>query len=145
MIRIESICAVSCVEQVGASCGNGTSLQLVALEGNIERLPVGLTSYQTLLQIPAGNKVILGAGWRVEAAVTLIAAIALGIPGTPGYFTASDTPSLAAGSAVIYQGLHTRYDAAPIPLLLTSLNGAGFGGGSLRFAVQYLALTPPAG
>jgi hypothetical protein len=84
-----------------------------------ETLTTGVTAYTSTAQLPAGYKFIMGAGWRVETTITGITTIDFGVTGSATLFAAVQSPSLTAGSTVIYGQNQVRYDAAPVSLLLT--------------------------
>ena len=108
-----------------------------------ETLTTGVTTYTTTVQLPAGYKFIMGAGWLVKTTITGITTIDFGITGNATYFASAQSPSLTAGSTVIYTGTLLRFDASPISLLLTSHAGTNFTAGALRFVVNYILLSPP--
>jgi Major tropism determinant N-terminal domain len=108
-----------------------------------ETLTTGVTAYTSTAQLPAGYKFIMGAGWRVETTITGITTIDFGVTGSATLFAAVQSPSLTAGSTVIYGQNQVRYDAAPVSLLLTSHAGTNFTAGAIRFVVQYILLSPP--
>jgi Major tropism determinant N-terminal domain len=110
---------------------------------NGETLTTGVTSYTTTLQLPAGYKFIMGAGWLVKTTITGITTIDFGVTGSATLFAANQSPSLTAGSTVIYGQNSLRYDATPISLLLTSHAGTNFAAGAVRFVVHYILLSPP--
>jgi Major tropism determinant N-terminal domain len=108
-----------------------------------ETLTTGVTTYTTALQLPAGYKFIMGAGWRVGTTITgPTGTFNFGVSGAATYFASAQSPSLTAGSTVIYTGTLLRFDAAPISLLLTS-NTGNFTAGAVRFVVNYILLSPP--
>ncbi|MGH6846762.1 MAG: hypothetical protein ACREC0_04770 [Methylocella sp.] len=124
--------------------GSFTQLAVAESAGvNGETLGTGAATYTTTLQLPAGYKFIMGAGWRVGTTITGITTIDFGVTGAPTYFTAIQSPSLTAGSTVIYTGTLLRYDASPVSLLLTSHAGTNFTAGAVRFVVNYVLLSPP--
>jgi hypothetical protein len=130
----------------GARGPFGSLTQLAVAESagaSGETLTTGVTTYTTTLQLPAGYKFIMGAGWRVETTITGITTIDFGVTGSPTYFAAIQSPSLTSGSTVIYTGTLLRFDASPISLLLTSHAGTNFTAGAVRFVVNYILLSPP--
>jgi hypothetical protein len=108
-----------------------------------ETLTAGVTTYTTSLQLPAGYKFIMGAGWLVKTTITGITTIDFGVTGSATLFAAAQSPSLTAGSTVIYGQNQVRFDAAPVSLLLTSHAGTNFTAGAIRFVVHYILLSPP--
>jgi hypothetical protein len=108
-----------------------------------ETLTTGVTTYTTALQLPAGYKFIMGAGWLVKTTIMGITTIDFGVTGSPTLFAAAQSPSLTAGSTVIYGQNQVRFDAAPVSLLLTSHVGTNFTAGAIRFVVHYILLSPP--
>ena len=108
-----------------------------------ETLTTGVTTYTTTLQLPAGYKFIMGAGWLVKTTITGITTIDFGVTGSATLFAAAQSPSLTAGSTVIYGQNQVRFDAAPVSLLLTSHAGTNFTAGAIRFVVHYILLSPP--
>ncbi|MGH6840171.1 MAG: hypothetical protein ACREDT_15550 [Methylocella sp.] len=108
-----------------------------------ETLTTGVTTYTTALQLPAGYKFIIGAGWRVGTTITgPTGTFNFGLTGLPTYFASGQSPSLTAGSTVIYLSPNFRFDATAISLLLTS-NTGNFTAGAIRFVVNYFLLSPP--
>ena len=76
----------------GARGPFGSLTQLAVAESagaNGETLTTGVTTYTTTLQLPAGYKFIMGAGWRVGTTITGITTIDFGVTGSPTYFAAS--------------------------------------------------------
>jgi Major tropism determinant N-terminal domain len=108
-----------------------------------ETLTTGVTTYTSTVQLPAGYKFIMGAGWRINTTITGITTIDFGVTGSATLFAAIQSPSLTAGSTVIYGQNQVRFDAAPVSLLLTSHAGTNFTAGAIRFVVQYILLSPP--
>ena len=108
-----------------------------------ETLTTGVTTYTTTLQLPAGYKFIMGAGWLVKTTITGITTVDFGVTGSATLFAAAQSPSLTAGSTVIYGQNQVRFDAAPVSLLLTSHAGTNFTAGAIRFVVHYILLSPP--
>jgi hypothetical protein len=108
-----------------------------------ETLGTGVTTYTSTLQLPAGYKFIMGAGWLVKTTITGITTIDFGITGAATLFAAIQSPSLTAGSTVIYGQNQVRFDSAPVSLLLTSHAGTNFTAGAVRFVVHYILLSPP--
>lgn len=129
----------------GARGPFGSFTQLAVAESagaSGELLTTGVTAYTTTLQLPAGYKFVMGAGWRVETTITGITTIDFGITGNATYFASAQSPSLTAGSTVIYTGTLLRFDASPISLLLTSHAATNFTAGAVRFVVNYILLSP---
>ena len=130
----------------GARGPFGSFIQLAVAESagaSGETLTAGVTTYTTALQLPAGYKFIIGAGWRVGTTITgPTGTFNFGITGNATYFASGQSPSLAAGSTVIYTQALQRFDAAAISLLLTS-NTGNFTAGAIRFVVNYILLSPP--
>jgi hypothetical protein len=108
-----------------------------------ETLTTGVTTYTSTVQLPAGYKFIMGAGWLVKTTITGITTIDFGVTGSATLFASNQSPSLTAGSTVIYGQNQLRYDAAPVSLLLTSHAGTNFTAGAARFVVHYILLSPP--
>lgn len=108
-----------------------------------ETITTGGTTFTSTLQLPAGYKWILGAGWLVKTTITgPTGTFNFGLVGSPTLFASAQSPSLTAGSTVIYGQSQLCYDASPISLLLTS-NTGNFLAGAVRFAVHYVLLSPP--
>jgi hypothetical protein len=130
----------------GARGPFGSFTQLAVAESagaSGETLANGVTTYTTALQLPAGYKFIMGAGWRVGTTITgPTGTFNFGLTGLPTYFVSAQSPSLTAGSTVIYTGTNLRFDTSPISLLLTS-NTGNFTAGVVRFVVTYILLSPP--
>jgi hypothetical protein len=109
-----------------------------------ETITTGGTVYTSAVQLPAGYKFIIGAGWLVKAAITgPTGTFNFGVTGSPTLFASGQSPSLTAGSTVIYGQNQLRWDASPVSLLLTS-NTGNFTAGAIRFVVHYILLSPPA-
>ncbi len=108
-----------------------------------ETLTTGVTAYTTALRLPAGYKFIMGAGWLVKTTITGVTTIDFGVTGSATLFAANQSPSLTAGSTVIYGQNQVRFDAAPVSLLLTSHAGTNFTAGAVRFVIHYILLSPP--
>ena len=122
----------------------GSRMQLAIAESSGaggESLGTGAT-YTSTLQLPAGYKFILGAGWYVNTTITGPTSVDFGLVGSSTLFATGQTPSWTAGSTVIYGQNALRYDAAPVSLLLTS-HGGSFSAGAVRFAVHFIMLAPP--
>lgn len=117
----------------------GSFLQLETLEGGIETITTGSTSYSTTLQIPA-RAMVVGVSSRVVAVITGCTAFEIGVAGTPGMF-ASGLGTAAGSTNSGIGGPNTFYSATP--LLLTSTAGGNFTGGAIRLAIQYLTVGAP--
>ncbi len=133
----------------GAFGAYGSLLQTGLIESagaGGETITPGGTTYTSTVQLPAGYKWILGAGWRVETTLAgPTGNLSLGVTGNATAFINAQPVSgfsLTAGSTTLYGQNGLRYDASPISLLLTSSAG-NFTAGALRFVVHYLLLSPP--
>jgi Major tropism determinant N-terminal domain len=124
----------------------GSLAQLALIESTGvggETLTTGVLTYTSTVQLPAGYKFIMGAGWRVETTITgPTGTFNFGVTGSPTLFASTQSPSIAAGSTVIYGQNQLRWDASPVSLLLTS-NTGNFTAGAIRFVVHYILLSPP--
>jgi len=118
---------------------NGSFLQLNTLEGSIETITPGGTTYSTTLQIPA-RAMVVGVSHRVIATITGSTAFEIGVSGTPAMFATGLGTAAGSNNAGI-GGPNTFYSATP--LLLTSTAGGNFTGGTIRISIQYLTMGPP--
>jgi hypothetical protein len=118
---------------------NGSFIQLNTLEGGIETITTGGTTYATTLQIPA-RAMVIGVSSRVGAAITGCTAFEIGVSGTPAMFATGLGTSAGSTNAGI-GGPNTFYSATP--LLLTSTAGGNFTGGTIRLSIQYLTVGAP--
>jgi len=117
----------------------GSFLQPNTLEGLIETITTGGTTYTSSLQIPAGV-MLIGVCSLVEAAITGCTAFELGISGTAAKFATGLAVAAASFNAALV-GPFIFTSATPI--LVTSTAGGNFTGGSIRFAIQYLTIGAP--
>lgn len=124
----------------GARGSFGSFLQLNTLEGGIETITTGGTTYSTTIQIPARSMVI-GVSHRVIAAITGCTAFEIGVTGTPGMFATGLGTGAGSNNAGI-GGPNNFYSATP--LLITSTAGGNFTGGTIRLSIQYLTIGAPA-
>lgn len=123
----------------GVYAPNGSLLQPNVLEGAVETLSVGGTTYSTTLQIPAGC-LLIGVSLRVRSAITGATAFELGTAATPNQFaTGLSTAAGASEAALIAPAVF----AAATPLLLTSTAGGNFTGGTIRAALHYFTIGAP--
>jgi Major tropism determinant N-terminal domain len=118
----------------------GSFLQLNTLEGSIETITTGGTTYSSTLQIPA-RAMVIGVSHRVITAITGCTAFEIGVSGTPAMFATG--LGTAAGSNNAGIGGPNNFYAAT-SLLLTSTAGGNFTGGTIRLSIQYLTVGPPA-
>ena len=117
----------------------GSFLQLNTLEGAIETITTGGTTYSTTLQIPA-RAMVIGVSHRVIASITGCSAFEIGVTGTPALFATG--LGVGAGSNNAGIGGPNNFYAAT-PLLLTSTAGGNFTGGTIRLSIQYLTIGAP--
>ncbi len=117
----------------------GSFMQMNTLEGGIETITTGGTTYSTVLQIPA-RAMVIGVSHRVIAAITGCTAFEIGVTGTPAMFATGLGTSAGSNNAGI-GGPNNFYSATS--LLLTSTAGGNFTGGTIRLSIQYLTIGPP--
>ncbi|MGA7384500.1 MAG: hypothetical protein WBW81_07360 [Methylocella sp.] len=109
-----------------------------------ETLGTGVTTYTSTVQLPAGYKFIMGAGWLVKTTVTGVTTVSFGVTGSSTLFaSAASGISWTAGSTVVFGENLLRYDAAPVSLVFTSAAATNITAGALRFVVHYILLGPP--
>ncbi len=123
----------------GAYGPAGSGLQLNTLEGSIETITPGASTYTSSLQIPA-RAMVVGVSHRVIAAITGCTAFEIGIAGTPNMFATGLGTAAGSINAGI-GGPNTFYSATS--LLLTSTAGGNFTGGTIRLSIQYLTIASP--
>lgn len=123
----------------GVYAPNGSFLQPNVLEGGVETITTGGTTYATTLQIPAGS-LLVGVSLRVIAAITGCTAFELGVSGSASQF-GTGFP-VAAGSTKASLITPAVFSAAT-SLLLTSTAGGNFTGGTIRAALHYLTIGAP--
>lgn len=117
----------------------GSFLQLKTLEGAIETITTGGTTYSTAVQIPA-HAMVIGVSSRVVAAITGCTAFEIGVTGTPALFATGLATGAGATNTAI-GGPNTFGSATS--LLLTSTAGGNFTAGTIRVTIQYLAIGAP--
>jgi hypothetical protein len=117
----------------------GSFIQLNTLEGGIETITTGGTTYSTTLQIPA-RAMVIGVSSIVETAITGCTAFEIGVSGNSSMFATGLGTSAGSTNAGIC-GPNTFYSATP--LLLTSTAGGNFTGGTIRLSIQYLTIGAP--
>ena len=117
----------------------GSFLQLKTLEGTIETITTGGTTFTSALQIPA-RAMVVGVSHRVIAAITGCTAFEIGTAATPAMFATGLGVSAGSTNAGI-GGPNNFYSATP--LLLTSTAGGNFTGGTIRLSIQYLMVGAP--
>jgi Major tropism determinant N-terminal domain len=119
---------------------NNSSIMPNSLEGEIETLTTGGSTYETDLEIPAGA-LLVGVSLFVETAITGCTQYELGLSGQPSLF-GSGLTAVAKGAS-----LALPVAALPVlantPLLLTSTAGGNITGGAIRFCVHYLSFGAP--
>jgi hypothetical protein len=118
---------------------NGSFIQLNTLEGGIETITTGGTTYSTALQIPA-RAMVIGVSSIIETAITGCTAFEIGVSGNSSMFATGLGTSARSTNAGI-GGPNTFYSATP--LLLTSTAGGNFTGGTIRLSIQYLTIGAP--
>lgn len=123
----------------GAYGPNGSFVQLNTLEGGIETISPGSTTYVTTLQIPP-RVMVLGVSHRIVTGITGCTEFEIGVIGTPNMFATGLGTSPGASNTGI-GGPNSFYSATPI--LLTSTEGGVFTGGTIRLSVQYLTVGAP--
>ena len=123
----------------GAYGPYGSALQLNTLEGAIETITPGGSTYTSALQIPA-RAMVVGVSHRVIAAITGCAAFSVGVAGAPAMFATGLSTAAGSTNAGI-GGPNSFYSATS--LLLTSTAGGNFTGGSIRLSIQYLTAAAP--
>jgi hypothetical protein len=117
----------------------GSFIQMNTLEGAIETITPGGTTYSTTLQIPA-RVMVIGVSHRIIAAITGCTAFEIGVTGTPAMFATGLGTGAGSNNAGI-GGPNNFYSATS--LLLTSTAGGNFTGGTIRLSIQYLTIGPP--
>jgi Major tropism determinant N-terminal domain len=117
----------------------GSFLQLKTLEGIIETITPGGTTFTSALQIPARSMVI-GVSHRVIAAITGCTAFEIGTAATPNLFATGLGTGAGSNNAGI-GGPNNFYSATA--LFLTSTAGGNFTGGTIRLSIKYLTIGPP--
>jgi hypothetical protein len=100
------------------------------------------TTYTSTVQLPAGYKFIMGAGWICKTSITGATSLDFGVTGSATLFVTGTTSALVAGNTVLFSQNQLRYDAAPVSLLVTA-HPAAFTAGALRFVVHYILLSSP--
>ncbi len=83
---------------------------------------------------------VVGVSHHVITAITGCTAFEIGVSGTPAMF-ASGLGTAAGSSNAGIGGPNTFYSATP--LLLTSMAGCNFTGGTIRLSIQYLTVAAP--
>jgi hypothetical protein len=99
-------------------------------------------TYTSTVQLPAGYKFIMGAGWLTKTTITGPTNIDFGVTGSATFLAAATSSAFTAGNTVIFGQNQLRFDAAPVSLLLTT-HGGNFTAGAVRFVVHYILLSPP--
>ncbi|HEY8033040.1 MAG TPA: hypothetical protein VIF02_11855 [Methylocella sp.] len=117
----------------------GSFMQMNTIEGGIETITPGGTTYSTTLQIPA-RAMVIGVSHRIITAITGCTAFEIGVTGTPAMFATGLGTSAGSNNAGI-GGPNNFYSATS--LLLTSTAGGNFTGGTIRLSIQYLTIGPP--
>lgn len=123
----------------GAYAPNGSFLQLNTLEGEIETITPGGTTYLTTVQVPA-RAMVVGVSHRIIIPITGCTQFEIGVSGTPNMF-AIGLGTTAGSSNVGIGGPNTFYSATS--LLLSSTLGGVFTGGTIRLSIQYLTVGAP--
>jgi hypothetical protein len=130
----------------GANGAFGSTIQMYVLEGSIETIGAGST-YSTTVAVPAYS-LLLGASYYIETAITMSGGSSFSF-GLNAIGTGSAQPALFGNTLGLAAGSRYSPVCAPqvlygsaVHLLLTATAGT-FTGGTVRFAVQYIALTAP--
>jgi len=109
-----------------------------------ETLTTGVTSFSSVLKIPAGWNYILWAGWLIKTSVTGVTTVDFGVTGNATYFTSAGSPSLTAGSTSLYEPSYPLiYFASPTSFLFTSHAATNITAGAIRFAACYMPVSAP--
>jgi Major tropism determinant N-terminal domain len=133
----------------GVYAPNNSFLQPNVLEGNVETITTGGTTYATALQIPAGA-ILIGVSFRLNSAITGSTAWELGTSASPGQFATGLATALGTSKAI---PLAPTVFSSATSLLLTSTAGGNFTGGNQsgaaffhdRRAAVLTPITPPGG
>jgi hypothetical protein len=118
---------------------NGSFLQPVVLEGDIETLPSGVSNYTTVIEIPAGS-LLLAVSYIIKTPIGGCTQFELGIAGTLNLFGSG----LGVSAGGVALPITPKVFAAATPLVLTSTAGGNFTAGQLRFVIHCLTFGPPA-
>lgn len=118
---------------------NNSFLRPNCLEGSVETITPGGTTYGTALEIPAGA-LLVGVSLIVIKAITGCTAFELGTSGSPSEFATGLATAVGSQKA---QMITPTVFAAATPLQLTSTAGGNFTAGSVRLSLQYLTNGAP--